>query len=84
VIRTGRKCNVTPAWAHYGQLHHVSFHAGVVQMMVSFGVCSDVAEECSAFVCGEIIMAQADDEVSGKREPTNQPKFPPHQNISCM
>jgi hypothetical protein len=36
------------------------FTAGVVHMMVIFWVCSDIVEECSAFVCGETIMAQAD------------------------
>jgi hypothetical protein len=49
------------------------FMMGVVQMMVFFWVCSDIAKECSAFVCGEMIMAQADDEESGKNQPTKMP-----------
>jgi hypothetical protein len=49
------------------------FMAGVVQMTINFWVCSDIVEECSAFVCGEMTVAQADDEVSGKNQPTNQP-----------
>jgi len=42
------------------------------QIMVNFWLCSDISEECSAFVCGEMIMAQAD-EVSGKNQPTKMP-----------
>lgn len=49
------------------------FMAGVVQMMVNFWVCSDTVEECSAFVCGGMIVAQTDDEVSGKNYPTKMP-----------
>lgn len=57
-----------------------AFTAGVVHMMVNFWVCSDIVEECSAFVCGEMIMAQADDKVSGKNEPT---KMPTRTSAAC-
>jgi hypothetical protein len=42
------------------------FMAGAVQMMVSFWVCCDILKEYSAFVFGEMIMAQADDYSSGR------------------
>jgi hypothetical protein len=44
-----------------------------------FWVCCDTAEECSAFVCGEMIMAHADDEVNGKNQPNKMPTTSEHQ-----
>lgn len=73
MIRPGRKCDATQAWASYGQLHHVSFNGRCCSNDGQFGVCSDIVEGCSTFVCGEMIMAQADDKVSGKNEPTKMP-----------